>query len=446
MKRANWTTLNEPQRAVALARPDASYSKDLLEAVAAILDDVRLRGDAAVGDYTRRFDGVSAAPLALTTGEIERARAAVSDAVKRAVKDAIERIERFHAACIPQPVAVETAPGVICERRPVPIDTVGLYVPAGRAPLPSTALMLGVPSRLAGCRQRVLCVPPRKDGTVDPVVVYAATECGVSRIFRIGGAQAIAAMAWGTESIPRCDKIFGPGNAWVTAAKMLAAQGPNGVSIDMPAGPSEVMVIADDQANPAFVAADVLSQCEHGPDSQAIVVCRSNDFADAVERAIVDQLATLKTRDTARQSLEHSVSIVVDDEPAAIDVANQYAPEHLIIQTASADQLNTQIISAGSVFVGHWTPETLGDYCSGTNHVLPTYGFARSTSGVSVDSFMRQMTVQRASRDGLKTLAATATELARAEGLDAHARAVDIRLGDTESRWATQSMEKETQP
>jgi histidinol dehydrogenase len=308
------------------------------------------------------------------------------------------------------------------------IDAVGLYVPAGTAPLPSAAVMLAVPAAIAGCSTRIVCTPPRPDGRADPAVVIAAERAGVTDIFKIGGAQAVAAMAYGTSSVPKVDKIYGPGNAWVTCAKSVVSADPDGAAIDMPAGPSEVLVIADDLASAEFVAADLLSQAEHGIDSQVVLVTTSERFADAVETQVEDQLRSLSRAEIARGSLQHARTVIVDDLETAVEVSNRYAPEHLILQCRDARTLLPAIRNAGSVFVGAWTPESVGDYCSGTNHVLPTYGYARSYSGLSLDQFMRGMTVQELTRDGLAGLSAAVVTLAGLEGLDAHAAAVTRRL------------------
>ena len=342
--------------------------------------------------------------------------------------------ERFHSAQVTDPVRVETAPGVVCERLTRPVRAVGLYVPAGSAPLPSTAIMLAIPARLAGCPVRVICTPPRADGRADPSVVVAAQMCGVERIFKVGGAQAVAAMAYGTASIPQVDKIFGPGNAWVTAAKAAVASDPAGAALDMPAGPSEVMVVADGSTNPRFVALDLLSQAEHGPDSQAVLVCTERGFAARVEAEIDAALPTLPRREIIERSLEHGLCVIVPDVPTGLEVANRYASEHLILQVTNARQYVDLIDNAGSVFLGEWTPEAVGDYCSGTNHVLPTYGFARNYSGLSVRDFQKQLTFQELTRAGLAGLAPTVRTLAGLEGLDAHAQAVAVRLADDEGR------------
>ena len=338
-------------------------------------------------------------------------------------------MRRFHEAQLPQPIVVETMPGVRCERLSHPIDSVGLYVPAGTAPLPSAAVMLAVPAALAGCPLRIMCTPPRNDGGADPAVLVAAARAGVTDIFKVGGAQAIAAMAYGTESVPAVRKIFGPGNAWVTSAKTLVSADPAGAAIDMPAGPSEVLVIADGDASAEFVAADLLSQAEHGVDSQVVLLTTSSELADAVRAQIDAQLATLSRADIAREALRHSRLIVVDSLDSAVAISNRYAPEHLILQTRDPRGLLGELRNAGSIFVGAWAPESVGDYCSGTNHVLPTYGHASTFSGLGVDQFMRQMTVQELTRDGLAGLGDAVIELAILEGLDAHAAAVRRRLG-----------------
>jgi histidinol dehydrogenase len=326
---------------------------------------------------------------------------------------------------------VETTGGVVCERVTRPLGAVGLYVPAGGAPLPSTAIMLAVPAGLAGCPVRILCTPPRADGRADPGVVVAATACGVGRIYKVGGAQAIAAMAYGTQEIPKVDKIFGPGNAWVTAAKQAVAMDPAGAAMDMPAGPSEVMVVADGAANPRYVAYDLLSQAEHGEDSQVILVTTDADLPDAVEREVHDALPGLPRRAIIEAALRHGSMIRVSDRAAALEIVDRYAPEHLILNVAEARTWVEQIRHAGSVFLGPWTPESVGDYCSGTNHVLPTYGFARTYSGLSVSDFERRMTIQELTADGLRALADTVTTLAGLEGLQAHAEAVRVRMQPT---------------
>ena len=354
-------------------------------------------------------------------------RSVYRGAVRRAIRDARGRIEKFHQALMPVPVCVETASGVVCERVYRPIEPIGLYVPAGNAPLPSTALMLGIPARLAGCEQIVLCSPPDRDGSIDPTVAYVANELGIRRVCPLGGAQAIAAMAYGTETIPACNKIFGPGNAWVTEAKQQVTIDPAGALIDLPAGPSELLVIADSSARAEFLAADLLSQAEHGADSQVILVTTSRTIAEQVVAAVEVQLPGLARAAIARAALVQARIIVTTSLAEASKISNRYAPEHLILQVADPRALLSDIASAGSIFLGHWAPESIGDYCSGTNHVLPTNGFARATGGLGVESFMKSMTVQELTPGGLAAIGETAEVLARAEGLTAHARAVSIR-------------------
>jgi histidinol dehydrogenase len=425
---AQWNDLGNPEQRELLSRPALQSEMVLRRDVSTIIADVRARGDAAVLDLTRRLDGVVLGALAVSDAEIAEARRRLGDDALDAIDQAIANVRRFHTAQLPTDIKVETVPGVVCERVARPIDKVGLYVPAGSAPLPSAAIMLAVPAAIAGCPTRVLCTPPRADGCADPAVVVAATRAGIQDIFKIGGAQAIAAMAYGTESVPRVSKLFGPGNAWVTYAKSLVAQDAEGAAIDMPAGPSEVLVIADESANPAFVAADLLSQAEHGTDSQVLLVTTSAVLATAVQRELGRQLDGLSRKAIASQALGHSRIVLVNDLRQAVEVSNLYAPEHLILQCIGARGLVADVRNAGSVFVGPFSPESVGDYCSGTNHVLPTYGYARSHSGLGIDQFQRQMTVQELTFAGLKSLARTATTLAAMEGLDAHAAAVSVRL------------------
>lgn len=428
MKRIDWNDLDDAGRAAALARPAQSRAVALREGVETIVAAVRARGDDALREFTERYDGTALDALDVRDDEFVAAEARLPPELKAAIREAAERIERFHRAAAPTPVAVETAPGVRVERVLRPIRRVGLYVPAGGAPLPSTAIMLGVPAAIAGCREVVLCTPVQADGRCDDAVLYAARVTGVHRVFKLGGAQAIAAMAYGTASVPRCDKLFGPGNAWVTEAKLQVAGDPDGAAIDMPAGPSEVLVIADGHADPRFVAADLLSQAEHGPDSQVLLVSPSAALLDRVEDEVERQRRELPRADIAAKALAESRLVRVRDLAQALDVSNRYAPEHLIIQTADPRALLDGVESAGSVFLGDWTPESLGDYCSGSNHVLPTYGYARSYSGVSVASFQKQVTVQEASAEGLRAIGPCAATLAAAEQLEAHRRAVTLRL------------------
>jgi len=424
----DWNALDEAAREALLARPVQTVAQRTRDAVASLLADVRGRGDTALREATTRFDGVELASLVVSDEEFAAAHAAVSAELREAMLDAAGRIEAFHIAGMAQPYAVETAPGVVCERVIRPIPRVGLYVPAGTAPLPSTALMLGVPARLAGCREVVLCTPPRKDGTADPAVLVAAQLTGVRRVFKLGGAQAIGAMAFGTDSVPKCDKLFGPGNGYVTEAKQQVAQG-GAAAIDMPAGPSEVLVIADAGADAAFVAADLLSQAEHGPDSQVLLLSDDGALIARVQDELAVQLAVLDRADIARQALSASRLIKVAKLEDAFAISNRYAPEHLILALREPRDWLERVEAAGSVFLGDYTPEALGDYCSGTNHVLPTAGAARAYSGVSVASFQNFVSVQSASRAGIGAIGACALTLARAEGLDAHANAVALRLG-----------------
>ncbi|MEO6169578.1 MAG: histidinol dehydrogenase [Lysobacter sp.] len=426
--RLQWRALDAAARGRALRRPAQVDGAQTAAAVAALIEEVRVGGDAALRAMTKRFDGVEIAALAVTAAEFADAQAQVSPALREAIVEAAARIERFHAAGMTRPYAIDTAPGVRCERVLRPIQRVGLYVPAGSAPLPSTALMLGIPARLAGCRDVVLCTPPRADGSVDPAVLVAAATCGIDRVFKLGGVQAIAAMALGTASVPACDKLFGPGNAYVTEAKRQVAQLERGVGIDMPAGPSEVLVIADAGATPEFVAADLLSQAEHGPDSQVILLSDDAGLIGRVVDEIERQLVELPRVQTARRALQSARMIQVDTVEDAFAISNAYAPEHLILALRDARAWLPMVAVAGSVFLGDWAPEALGDYCSGTNHVLPTSGAARFVGGLNVASFQLAITVQEVDRQGLRAIGPCAVELARAEGLDAHRLAVSRRL------------------
>ncbi len=431
--RLDWAVLDAAARENALQRATQATSRQTTEAVADILARVREGGDAVLRELGTRFDGVTLPSLEVQSEEFDSAEASVPEELRAAMVAAMRRIEAFHSAGMTQPYAVETAPGVVCERVIRPIARVGLYVPAGSAPLPSTALMLGVPAKLAGCREIVLCTPPRRDGTADPAVLVAARLTGVSRVFKLGGAQAIAAMAFGTESVPACDKLFGPGNAYVTEAKQQVAQS-GAAAIDMPAGPSEVLVIADSGANPAFVAADLLSQAEHGPDSQVLLLSDDAGLLSRVEAELATQLAQLPRAEIARTSLLRSRLILVQSLEQAFEISNTYAPEHLILALREPRAWLDRVQAAGSVFLGDWTPEALGDYCSGTNHVLPTNGAARAYSGVSVASFQNFVSVQSATRAGIDAIGPDAVTMAEAEGLDAHANAVSLRLSAAVAR------------
>ncbi len=400
--------------------------EEITQQVADILAKVRKGGDEALRNITRSIEGREADSFEVTA-EVRRAAASlVSPSLKEALTVAKANIEKFHRAQLPAEVATETVKGVKCIQRAMPINRVGLYIPGGKAPLFSTVLMLAVPARVAGCREVILCTPARKDGSIAPEILYAAELCGIDRIFALGGAQAVAAMAYGTESVPRTDKIFGPGNRYVTKAKQLV--GANDVAVDLPAGPSEVLVLADDSASPEFAAADLLSQAEHGGDSQAVLVCASMQFAIKTQQAVERQLAERNRSGIIREALHQSRIIVLTGREDRIAFANAYAPEHLIISMENPWDAAAEITAAGSVFIGAWSPESAGDYASGTNHTLPTGGWARAYSGVNTDAFMRKITYQELTRDGLAALAPTITAMAEAEGLDAHAAAVRIRL------------------
>jgi histidinol dehydrogenase len=424
-----WSELDTQAQRRLLVRPALRSDANLRDEVQAILDRVRDAGDAAIREITRQLDGAELDSLRVSDSEIAAAFATVDAAAIAAIDLAIANVRRFHEPQLPQTVSVQIMPGVYCQRVSHPIDSVGLYVPAGTAPLPSAAVMLAVPAAIAACPVRIMCTPPRPDGTADPAVLVAASRAGIADIFKIGGAQAIAAMAYGTESVPRVLKIFGPGNAWVTCAKTIVSAEPDGAAIDMPAGPSEVLVIADAAASAEFVAADLLSQAEHGIDSQVMLLTTSCELANQVQTQIDVQLRDLPRADIARAALGNSQIIVVDSVATAIAISNRYAPEHLILQVSNARGALPAIRNAGSVFIGEWAPESVGDYCSGTNHVLPTYGRANTYSGLGVDQFLRHMTVQELSREGLAGLGDAVIKLASLEGLDAHAAAVTRRLG-----------------
>lgn len=429
LRPVDWSRLDAAGRRRVLERPAVRAGDSVAADVARLIAEVRRDGDAALLRLTESFDGVRLTSLLVDDEELAEAGRLVEPAARSAIDAAAANIRRFHAAQAGTPLRVETAPGIVCERVLRPIRAVGLYVPAGSAPLPSTALMLAIPAELAGCPVRVLCTPPRPDGRADPAVLVAARSCGITTIVKAGGAQAIAAMAYGSASVPKVDKIFGPGNAWVTAAKQAVALDPAGAAFDMPAGPSEVMVVADATAEPRFVALDLLSQAEHGPDSQVLLVAvAAPGLVARVEAEIAAALPGLPRRDIVRRALAHAAAITVTSRDDAVDIANRYAPEHLILQMTEPRGMAEAIQAAGSVFLGPWTPESVGDYCSGTNHVLPTYGHARAYSGLSVADFQRRMTLQELTPAGLATLAPTVTALAGLEGLDAHAEAVRVRL------------------
>jgi histidinol dehydrogenase len=424
----NWQDLSIREQHSALARPAITESKLLSQQVENILINVRNNGDKALFQLTEKFDGATLDSLLVTPLQIQAAKQALSEKRRKAINTAYTQIKRFHQAQISQDITVQTSPGVNCTLKTEPIDSVGLYIPAGSAPLPSTVLMLGVPSQLAKCRRTVLVCPPNKNGQLADEILVAAELCGIDEIYTIGGAQACAALAYGTETIQAVNKIFGPGNKYVTEAKKQLAQHVNGFAIDMPAGPSELLVIADAQANPAFVAADLLSQAEHGPDSQVILLSDSESLIIAVKDQLQSQLAMLSRKEIAQQALSQSRLILTKDLPQAVVISNSYAPEHLIIQCQNQDDLLANLRNAGSIFVGAYTPESAGDYASGTNHVLPTYGYSKVISSLSLADFSRRYTVQEISKQGLSLLAECITELTDAEGLDAHKRAVTIRL------------------
>ncbi len=428
MRILDWKQLGAAERRQALARPSQETRADITAFAAEVIAAVRRGGDAAVKSYTQKLDGVAVDELAVGKPEFAAARDALTREQVAAIERAIDNVQRFHAAQMPQPMQMETMPGVKCERIIRPISAVGLYVPAGSAPLPSAVVMLAVPARIAKCPQRVLCTPPNREGRANAAVLVAAQLCGVETVFKIGGAQAIAAMAYGTASIPKVDKLFGPGNAWVTAAKQLAAADPAGAAFDLPAGPSEVMVIADSSARAEFVAADLLAQAEHDTQAQAILVTPSRQLAEQTVKALEAQLTQLSRQSILTKSLEACRCIIVDDLREAIAVANEYAAEHLIVEVEEPRRWIPDIHNAGSIFLGSWSPESMGDYCSGTNHVLPTYGYARAYSGLSVQDFVKTVTVQELTPDGLRLLGPVAVTLAGLEGLDAHANAVTRRL------------------
>lgn len=390
-----------------------------------ILEDVKERGDEAVRRYTLRFDKADIRELLVKPDEIEEGIKCVHEDLKKAILQAKLNIEKFHKAQKEEVKIIETMPGVKCWRKSVPVENVGLYIPGGTAPLFSTILMLAVPAKLAGCKEIILCTPPDSNGNIHPAMLFAASLTGVTKVFKIGGVQAIAAMAYGTQSVPRVDKIFGPGNQYVMCAKQLVNK--HGVAIDMPAGPSEVAVLADESCVPGFVAADLLSQAEHGTDSQVLLVSTNKEVIEQVEKKMKEQLVDLPRKKIAAQALSNSKSVLVRNVNEAIDLINEYAPEHLIISCANDEEIAERIMNAGSVFLGNYSPESAGDYASGTNHTLPTNGYARAYSGVSLDSFVRKITYQKLSREGLNKIASTVEIMAAAEGLEAHKKAVTVR-------------------
>lgn len=420
----HWNACSTSEQRNLLMRPAISASASITRTVADILDEVKARGDSALKDFNIRFDNTDVPVIQIGETEIDAATARLNDGIKQAMSVAVANIDTFHRAQSQPIVDIETMPGVRCQQVTRPIASVGLYIPGGSAPLFSTVLMLATPARIAGCQNVVLCSPP----PIADEILYAARLCGVKEIFQVGGAQAIAALAFGTETVPRVDKIFGPGNAFVTEAKRQVSQRLDGTAIDMPAGPSEVLVIADSGATPAFVASDLLSQAEHGPDSQVILLTPDRAMANAVAEAVEQQLAALPRAETARQALSASCLIIARDIAQCVDIANQYGPEHLIIQTRCARELVESITSAGSVFLGDWSPESAGDYASGTNHVLPTYGYTATCSSLGLADFQKRMTVQELTPAGFSALAQTVETLADAEQLTAHKNAVTLRV------------------
>ncbi len=415
-----------------LQRPAPADSAAMAASVKNILADVRRQGDKAVAKYTAQFDKVKLTTTKVSAAEINAAAKAIDKKLKEAIQVAYKNISKFHAEQRLIPRKVTTMPGVVCWRESRPIQRVGIYIPGGSAPLFSTVLMLAIPAQIAGCPEVIMCTPPAADGSIHPAILYAADLCGVKTIFKTGGVQAIGAMAYGTQQVPAVDKIFGPGNSYVTLAKQMVSQ--QGTAIDMPAGPSEVLIVADETCTPAFVAADLLSQAEHGPDSQVVLVSTRSSVIDAVRKEIQEQLGQLPRRDIAARALEHSKAILVRQPKEAIRIINEYAPEHLILAVSDTQLYIDQVYNAGSVFIGHYTPESAGDYASGTNHTLPTAGFARTYSGVSVDSFVKKITYQQISRTGLQRLGPSIEAMAEAEGLHAHRQAVSIRLQNPKSK------------
>ncbi|EKO3449448.1 histidinol dehydrogenase [Vibrio fluvialis] len=424
MRTVVWQSLSETQQDSILERPAIAEGANITAAVSEVIAKVRAEGDAALLELTAKFDRVTPESIRVTQDEIDAASKRLSDEMKQALEQAYTNIAKFHKAQKPQPIKVETMPGVVCEQVTRAINKVGLYIPGGSAPLPSTVLMLGVPAQIAGCRKVVLCSPP----PIADEILYVAKLCKIDEVYNVGGGQAIAAMAYGTETVAKVDKIFGPGNAYVTEAKRQVSNDFRGAAIDMPAGPSEVLVIADDTADPDFIAADLLSQAEHGPDSQVVLVTPSPVVADKVTDAVQKQLKELSRSGIAEKALASSLIIIAESLTQAVSISNFYGPEHLIVQTKNPRELVPLLDNAGSIFLGDWSPESVGDYASGTNHVLPTYGYTRTYSSLGLADFSKRMTVQELSAEGLQTLAPTVVAMANAEGLDAHKRAVTIRV------------------
>ncbi len=428
MRILDWERLDENGRRAALARPCLQSAADTIDLARDVIDVVRRRGDDAVREYTRRFDDVELQSLAVSGEEFAQARQALTHMHILALERAITNVRKFHQAQSQAAIGLETEEGVRCELLFRPIETVGLYVPGGSAPLASTVIMLAVPAAIAGCRRRILCSPPSYRGDAHPAILVAAELCGVETVFKVGGAQAIAALAYGTQTIPKVDKIFGPGNKWVTAAKCLVANDPEGVPCDMPAGPSEVLVIADETARADFVAADLLAQAEHDPLAQTILITPNSELAHCVAAVIESAVGKLQRRSILTQSLSFCRCILVPDLQTAVVVSNNYAPEHLLLQVREPRRWLPAVRHAGAVFLGPWSPEALGDYCTGANHVLPTYGHGRAMSGLTVRDFTKTISVQEVTSSGVRALGPTAVTLASLEGLDAHAQAVTLRL------------------
>ncbi|PML59476.1 histidinol dehydrogenase [Vibrio lentus] len=424
MRTVVWQSLSESQQDSVLERPAIAEGANITATVSGVIAKVRNEGDAALKELTEKFDGVTPESIRVRSDEIEEACARLTPEMKQALEQAYRNIAKFHEAQKPQPIKVETQPGVVCEQVTRAINTVGLYIPGGSAPLPSTVLMLGVPAQIAGCRKVVLCSPP----PIADEILYVAKLCKIDEVYNVGGGQAVAAMAYGTESVAKVDKIFGPGNAYVTEAKRQVSNDFRGAAIDMPAGPSEVLVIADETADADFIAADLLSQAEHGPDSQVVLVTPSPVIADQVTDAVQKQLKELSRATIAQQALASSLIIIAESITQAIAISNFYGPEHLIVQTKNPRELLPLLDNAGSIFLGDWSPESAGDYASGTNHVLPTYGYTKTYSSLGLADFSKRMTVQELTADGLQGLAPTVVTMAEAEGLDAHKRAVTIRV------------------
>ena len=428
MRRFIWKNLGEEARGLALARPQTISDNSLNAGVQEILSDVRQNGDEALNRLTQKFDDVVVDALELPKTDLKAAWDALPPSDQAVIERARRNIKLFHEAQIQGPIEVETEPGVVCQRISRAIETAGLYVPGGTAPLVSTLLMLAVPAQVAGVQNRIVVTPPSKDGRVNTTILAAAYRCNVSRLFIVGGAQAIAALAYGTETIPKCDKIYGPGNSWVAAAKSLVAQETGGPAIDLPAGPSEAMVVADNAADPIFVASDLLSQAEHDTVAQVVCVATSSKVAESIEAELEKQIAELPREKIARASLKHGRMIIAEERADIIDIINRYAPEHLVVQLRDPDTYVGAIRNAGSIFLGPWTPESVGDYASGTNHTLPTNGAARAYSGITLESFLKYMSVQKLTKQGLKRLGPAVERLAEMEGLEAHKRAVSLRL------------------